>query len=89
MSKQIPWKTLVRMATISGLLAIPALIVIGPGLQVMGTASSSDVEDMLYARVEEYNRAVLELPDLADIVIATNLNSDVLTDAERQAYLAT
>jgi len=88
-TKQKLWKALVRIAIISGLLAIPVLIMFGPGLEIMGSTSSSDVEDILYERVDEYNRAVSEIPGLADIVIAANTNPEYLNDADRQSYLAT
>ena len=64
-----------------------ALFFLAPRVQNKETISSREVENILYKRVDEYNRAVREVPGMAEIVVTAETNPDELTEVDRQLYL--
>lgn len=50
--------------------------------------NEKNVEDNVYNRVMEYNRLVIENPDLAQIITEANANPDSLSAPDRLRYLA-
>ena len=67
--------------------ALAALSYIAPRLQNTETVSSQKIEEILYERVDKYNRAVRNIPGMSDIVMNAEKNPVELTEDERQLYL--
>jgi len=71
------------VAIVLGIAAFAALFVLFQDI----TISSDDVDDILYKRLDEYNRAIRENSSLASIITTAESDPANLTEDERQMYL--
>lgn len=69
------------------LVAIAAVVFLIPRVENIGTISSSEVDQILYARLNEYERVYNENLDLNRIVTEALTNPAKLTHEDRQIYL--
>ena len=74
-------------ATVLTFLSLSAVLFLVPRLQDTEEIGSQDVDDSLYEGVEEYNRAIREIPGVGDIIVTAERNPDELTKEHRQIYL--
>jgi len=88
MKKQIrqEHKTLAAIFLIIAVAAVLLLLI--PRTENFGTISSDEVDDYLYAKLDEYVRPYEEDPRLADIFTTAISNPDELSASDRQTYLA-
>lgn len=53
-----------------------------------GTISGREADVILFERVQEANRQLIETPELAEILVTANEAPDTLSDADRLRFLA-
>lgn len=77
------------LAAIFLIIAVPAvLLLLIPRTGNFGTISSDEVDDYLYAKLDEYVRPYDEDPNLANIFTKAMTNPNDLSTTDRQIYLA-
>lgn len=82
-------RTAVSVAEIVSALAVVATLVYAVGELKRGqVTTSADIETVLYDRMLEMDRLLVESPDFAEIVVRAAEDPGDLTTAERVRYLA-
>ena len=82
-------KTAVSLAEIASALAVVvSLLYVGHEYSRSQTLTSREVEDIVYSRMLEMDRLIIETPDLAKLVLRASDDSDHLTPDERIRLLA-
>jgi len=82
-------QTMVSLAEIiSSFAIVVSLIYVAYEFNRSEVLTNRDVENIIYERVLEIERLIIENPDLAKIVTKASDNSDELTPEERLRYLA-
>ena len=79
-------KTLAAIFLIIAVLAVLLLLI--PRTGNFGTISSDEVDDYLYAKLDEYVRPYDEDPNLANLFTKAMTNPNDLSTTDRQTYLA-
>jgi len=87
MNMQMRQEYLVSTAIFLTVAAVAVLWFLIPRVDNFGAISSSEVDRILYNRLDEYERAYEENAELQAIVTTALSNPDALTPAERQTYL--
>lgn len=68
--------------------AIPTIFLFAPELIIFESIAGSEVEEMLYERVEKHNQAIEKNPALTKIVTIARTDPLLLADEELEIFLA-
>ena len=73
---------------VSAVAIVISLVYVGYEFRRTQTLSSNDVDKILFERVQEMNGMLIQVPDLANLVLLAQNRSSEIKDADRIRYLA-